>query len=79
MVQDHAVPIPLTNIRGGRGRSLTTLEVEYIDDLPEYPTSHIHGHSYIIASMGRRQSEMEQLVQGVSEAPVLGRQLDSTC
>lgn len=40
-------------------------KIEYIDDLPEYPTSHIHGYSYVVASRGRSQSEIEQLVHEI--------------
>ncbi|OJJ78603.1 uncharacterized protein ASPGLDRAFT_1510767, partial [Aspergillus glaucus CBS 516.65] len=53
----------LTN---SKSHSLQTSKIEYIDDLPEYPTSHIHGYSYVVASRGRSQSEMEQLVHEVA-------------
>jgi hypothetical protein len=55
--------IPLTRAKGS---GLTTLKVEYIDDLPEYPATHIHGYTYVIASRGRTQVEMEHLPDDVS-------------
>lgn len=57
------MPIPLTS---AKGPGLTTLKVEYIDDLPEYPATHIHGHTYVVAAGGRSQAEMEQIVHEVS-------------
>jgi hypothetical protein len=42
--------IPLT--RAKSSSSLITLNIEYIDDLPEYPTTHIYGHTYVVASKG---------------------------
>jgi hypothetical protein len=56
--------IPLT--RAKISSSLTTLKIEYIDDLPEYPATHIHGYTYVVASKGRTQVEMEYLADGVS-------------
>jgi uncharacterized protein YlzI (FlbEa/FlbD family) len=40
--------------------------VEYIDDLPEYPATHINGHTYVVASKGRSKTEIEQVVHDVS-------------
>lgn len=37
-----------------------------MDDLPEYPATHIHGYTYVIASKGRSKTEMEQVVHDVS-------------
>ena len=66
MIQElkPAIPIPLTS---AKGPGLTTLKIEYNDDLPEYPTSHIDGYSYVVASRGRSQLEMEQLTHDVSD------------
>ena len=63
MLQEHRIPIPLTNAKTS---PLTTLHIEYIDDLPEYPTSHIQGYTYVVASRGRSQAEMEQIAHEVS-------------
>ncbi|KAL4788280.1 hypothetical protein BJX76DRAFT_172465 [Aspergillus varians] len=57
------IPTPLTQAKNS---SLTTLHIEYIDDLPEYPVSHIHGFCYVVAARGRSQLEMEQLAHDVS-------------
>lgn len=66
MIQElePVIPIPLTS---AKGPGLTTLKIEYNDDLPEYPTSHIDGYSYVVASRGRSQLEMEQLAHDVSD------------
>ncbi|BCR91198.1 uncharacterized protein ACHE_70041S [Aspergillus chevalieri] len=58
----EGIPVQLTN---SKSHSLQTSKIEYIDDLPEYPTSHIHGYSYVVASRGRSQNEMEQLVHEI--------------
>jgi hypothetical protein len=68
--------IPLTRVKGSSG--LTTLNIEYIDDLPEYPTTHLHGHTYVVASQGRTQLEMENIPEGVSGYLVLDKWLLST-
>jgi len=67
--------IPLTRAKGS---GLTTLNIEYIDDLPEYPTTHIHGYAYVIASKGRTQVEMEHLPDTVNTFQVLNNQMLST-
>ncbi|GMF77724.1 unnamed protein product [Aspergillus oryzae] len=60
MTPEPTCPIPLTY---AKHRALTTLKLEYIYDLPEYPTSHIHGYAYVVSARGRSQTEMEQVVQ----------------
>ncbi|KAL4768414.1 hypothetical protein BDW60DRAFT_197484 [Aspergillus nidulans var. acristatus] len=61
--EEDTIPIPLTQ---AKGKSLTTLHLEYINDLPEYPESHIHGHTYVVPAGMRSQAEMEQMVHDVS-------------
>lgn len=62
MDEDPEIPIPLTQ---AKSRPITTLKIEYIDDLPEYPTTHLHGYSYVVATKDRSQEEAEQLAQEV--------------
>ncbi|ODM21423.1 hypothetical protein SI65_02267 [Aspergillus cristatus] len=64
-IEEPAIPIPLTS---AKGPGLTTLKIEYNDDLPEYPTSHFDGYSYVVASRGRSQLEMEQLAHDIQYA-----------
>jgi hypothetical protein len=40
--------------------------LEYIQDLPEYPTTHEGGYTYVISADGRSQKEAHELVKGVS-------------
>ena len=61
--EEYSVPLPLT---AAKTSPLSTVKVEYVDDLPEYPTSHIHGYTYIISAGGRSNKEMEQLTNEVS-------------
>ncbi|BCR90626.1 uncharacterized protein ACHE_60512A [Aspergillus chevalieri] len=64
-IKEPDMLIPLTRAKGS---GLTTLNIEYIDDLPEYPTTHIHGYTYVIASKGRTQVEMEHLPDTIQYA-----------
>jgi hypothetical protein len=57
------VPVPLTQ---AKGKPLTTLNIEYINDLPEYPTSDLHGYAYVVSAGKRSQAEIEQVVHDVS-------------
>ncbi|KAL3439958.1 hypothetical protein BJX65DRAFT_50112 [Aspergillus insuetus] len=57
------LPIPLTQAKGNN--SLTLLYIKYIQDLPEYPVSHIHGYTYVVAVGNRSQEEMEKIVHDV--------------
>ncbi|OJJ83424.1 uncharacterized protein ASPGLDRAFT_399040 [Aspergillus glaucus CBS 516.65] len=54
------LPVPLTQAKSNN--SLTSLHIEYIQDLPEYPVSHIYGYTYVVAVGDRSQEEMEKLV-----------------
>ncbi|CBF80826.1 predicted protein [Aspergillus nidulans FGSC A4] len=59
-------PTTLTDLTDAKLHPLQTLYIEYIDDLPEYPKTHINGHTYIIAADKMSQSEAEQRVQDPS-------------
>jgi hypothetical protein len=72
LAQEDAIPIPLTQ---AKGKSLTTLHLEYINDLPEYPESHIHGYTYVVSAGTRSQVEMEQMVHDVSNCKPLANHL----
>ncbi|OJJ89193.1 uncharacterized protein ASPGLDRAFT_41135, partial [Aspergillus glaucus CBS 516.65] len=63
------LPVPLTQAKGNN--SLTSLHIEYIQDLPEYPVSHIYGYTYVVAVGNRSQEEMEELVHDVQYAKKL--------
>ncbi|EYE90014.1 uncharacterized protein EURHEDRAFT_348141 [Aspergillus ruber CBS 135680] len=72
MQQEEAptiLPVPLTQAKGNN--SLTSLHIEYIQDLPEYPVSHIYGYTYVVAVGNRSQEEMEKLVHDVQYAKKL--------
>ena len=56
----------MTDLTDAKLHPLQTLFIEYIDDLPEYPKTHINGHTYVIAANGMSQKEAEQRVQNVS-------------
>lgn len=58
-------PTTLTDLTDAKLHPLQTLYIEYIDDLPEYPKTHINGHTYIIAADKMSQSEAEQRVQDI--------------
>jgi hypothetical protein len=61
--------------RAKSSSSLTTLNIKYINDLPEYPITHIYGHTYVVASKGQTQVEMEHLADSVSACQALGNWL----
>ncbi|THC87339.1 hypothetical protein EYZ11_013213 [Aspergillus tanneri] len=65
--EDPTEQLPTAQIRltNGKRDYLKTLKLEYIDDLPEYPTTHLYGYTYVVAARGRSQEEMQQLVQEV--------------
>ena len=67
-----------------KGPGLSTLDVEYINDLPEYHSSHIHGYTYVVAARGRSQEEMEKVAHNVGTFQLLSYyllsiSLDSVC
>ncbi|CBF71257.1 hypothetical protein AN6691.2 [Aspergillus nidulans FGSC A4] len=64
--EEEDQPTTLTDLTDAKLHPLQTLYIEYIDDLPEYPKTHINGHTYIIAADKMSQSEAEQRVQDPS-------------
>jgi hypothetical protein len=59
----------LIQLTDARSNPLQTLFIEYTDDLPEYPRTHLHGYTYIVSVIGRLQ-EAEHIIQDVSTQPV---------
>lgn len=70
------LPVLLTQAKGNN--SLTLLHIEYIQDLPEYPVSHIYGYTYVVAVGNCSQEEMEKLVHNVSNHQPLAKYLLTT-
>lgn len=42
------------------------LHLERVDDLPEYPVSHEHGHAYAVEAGGRSREELVRMIHNVS-------------
>ncbi|KAG2010847.1 hypothetical protein GB937_007616, partial [Aspergillus fischeri] len=55
-------PSALIQLTDAKSNPLQTLYIEYTDDLPEYPRTHLHGYTYIVSVVGRLQ-EAEHIVQ----------------
>ncbi|EYE90430.1 uncharacterized protein EURHEDRAFT_291626 [Aspergillus ruber CBS 135680] len=66
-------PSAFTHLTDAKSNPLQTLFIEYTDDLPEYPRTHIHGYTYIVSVVGRLQ-EAEHLIQDIqySRASIRG-------
>lgn len=75
LFKEPAIPYPLTT---SKKPGLTSVKFEYSDDLPEYPATDTYGYSYVVASRGRTQLEMEQLPHDVSALQVTLRWLASS-
>ncbi|OJJ57920.1 hypothetical protein ASPSYDRAFT_1018177 [Aspergillus sydowii CBS 593.65] len=48
--------------------SLMALHLERVDDLPEYPVSHEHGHVYAVEAGGRSREELVRMIHNVQYA-----------
>ncbi|ODM14305.1 hypothetical protein SI65_10302 [Aspergillus cristatus] len=45
-------PSAFIQLTDAKSNPLQTLFIEYTDDLPEYPRTHIHGYTYIVSVVG---------------------------
>jgi hypothetical protein len=61
----------LIELTKAKSNPLQTLYLEYVNNLPEYPRTHLDGYTYVIAAHGLSQEEAEDLVQNVSTYQLL--------
>jgi len=48
-------PSAFTQLTDAKSNPLQTLFIEYTDDLPEYPRTHLNGYTYIVSVGGQLQ------------------------
>ncbi|BCS30200.1 uncharacterized protein APUU_80503A [Aspergillus puulaauensis] len=59
------IPLPLT---WAKTNPLSALHFERVDDLPEFPVSHEHGHAYVVKAGARSREELVQMIHSVQYA-----------